>query len=73
MGDRYIITVICPGCGTKDKDVYYAPTCGFTVHQCSGCGAEIDLEKYTGITYAEASNLEEIKHILKEKGNDDTT
>ena len=63
MGDRYILPLICPTCGTEDDDVYYAPTCGFTTHRCSGCGAEIDLEQYTGITYEEASNKELIEAI----------
>jgi len=65
MGDRYIIEVICPECGVEDEDVYYAPTCGFNTHECSGCGAVIDLAEYTGITAEEASNADLIDAILK--------
>jgi hypothetical protein len=64
MGDRYFITVICPECNTEDNDVYYAPTCNFVIHKCSGCGIQIDLEKYTGITHEDASNLQEIKQAV---------
>jgi len=63
MGDRYILTVVCPECGTEDDDVFYAPTCGFVTHKCSGCGIELDLEKYTGITYSDVSNAELLERL----------
>ena len=63
MGDRYIITVICPTCETVNEDVYYAPTCDFVTHRCSGCGARIDLVKYTRISYRDASNVDLIEEI----------
>ena len=63
MGTRYIITVICPTCDTVDEDVYYAPTCGFVTHKCSGCGARIDLVKYTGISYRDASNVDWVEEL----------
>jgi len=47
-----------------DNDVYYAPTCGFTEYRCP-CGNTIDLEKYSGITYEEASSREEIEKLCK--------
>jgi len=55
MGDRYYITVTCE-CGVEERDVYYAPTCGFTHWTCDVCGEVIDLEEYTGISKGEASN-----------------
>jgi len=64
MGDRYIITLVCPGCGVIDDDVYYAPTCGFVKWQCSECGHVVDLEEYTGISAAGTSNADEIKALL---------
>ena len=69
MGDRYIIPVKCPKCGGEDKDVYYAPTCGFTFHKCTNCGLEIDLEVETGISYEEASNRGEIEKLVQEIRN----
>ena len=65
MGNRYIIAVKCPSCGTVDEDVYYAPTCGFVTHECSGCGACIDLVEYTGISYEDASNADLISAVVK--------
>ena len=63
MGDRYFISVRCPKCDYVDSDVYYAPTCGFINWNCPECNYEIDLEKYTGITYEDASNASIIKDI----------
>jgi len=63
MGDRYILTVECPKCGTVDDSVYYAPTCGFTTYRCH-CGLVIDLEKYSGISYEDASNRAEIEGLV---------
>lgn len=63
MGDRYFITVICPGCDAKHLDVYYAPTCGITDFTCPKCGCVIDLEEYTGISYEDASNADAIAAI----------
>lgn len=63
MGDRYVITVICPKCGHKEPEVYYAPTCGFTDCKCNKCGELINLEEYTGISYEDCSNREMIEHI----------
>ena len=64
MGDRYILTVYCPDCGAVNDDVYYAPTCGFLTHTCEHCDKEIDLEEYTGISYADASNIDAIQQIV---------
>lgn len=36
MGDRYYLTLECPGCHGK-LDIYYAESCGFTKEKCS-CG-----------------------------------
>ena len=63
MGDRFILTVICPKCGHEDNDVYYAPTCGFLTWTCK-CGHVIDLEKLTGISYDDASNKDLIEEII---------
>ena len=65
MGTRYFLTVVCE-CGVEEEDVCYAPTCGFVSHTCSGCGAVIDLEKRTGITYEDASNVAEIEAAIAE-------
>ena len=64
MGTRYILTVVCPECGATEEGVYYAPTCGFVSHICSECKTEIDLEKHTGITYGDASNVAEIETAI---------
>ena len=62
MGTRYWLNVKCD-CGLVLEDVYYAPTCGFVYIECE-CGNRIDLGKYTGISYEEASNIEEIRKIV---------
>jgi len=64
MGDRYFLDVICPRCGHRDEDVYYAPTCGFTEYRCP-CGWLIDLGEYTGISYEDASNAAEISALIE--------
>ena len=73
MGDRYILQITCPRCGTKDDEVYFAPTCGFTEWRCPNCKYQIDLCKYTGITYEDASNVDlivkEMEKIAKENKN----
>ena len=53
MGDRFILTVQCPECGSVEWDVYYAPTCGFLTHLCFLCGHEIDLVEMFDETYEE--------------------
>ncbi len=40
MGTRYYFDVKCE-CGQVDKNVYYAPTCGFLTHKCSGCSLKV--------------------------------
>ena len=66
MGDRYFLTVHCAQCGQRNHDVYYAPTCGFTDWDCPKCGLSVDLEKLTGISYEDASNLKEIEEIVEQ-------
>ncbi len=66
MGDRYIIEIDCPKCNYKDDEVYFAPTCGFVDWKCPECNFKIDLCKYTGISYEDASNRTEIEDIIKE-------
>ena len=65
MGDRYLVPIECPGCQVRDE-AYYAPTCGFVTWVCVTCGAKVDLEKLTGITYEDASNREEIQTLVDE-------
>lgn len=67
MGDRYILTVRCIKCGTKEEDVYYAPTCDFTHTICSKCGYITDLADYTGISYEDASNRDLLKSIIEKE------
>ncbi len=66
MGDRYILEIECPKCKYYDDDVYYAPTCGYVEWKCPKCKTKVDLEKYTGISYEDASNAEEIKQMIKD-------
>ncbi|MHA1342170.1 MAG: hypothetical protein ACTSO2_19540 [Promethearchaeota archaeon] len=49
-----------------DKDVYFAPTCGFTTWICPQCDYELDLYEYTGISYEDASNAKEIEKLVQE-------
>lgn len=65
MGDRYFLTVACPSCGASDDSVYYAPTCGIIEHKCP-CGHVTDLEKYTGISFEDASNRKLLEKVCKE-------
>lgn len=65
MGDRYILAVKCNKCGFEEKDVYYAPTCFFVGWKCPKCENVIDLEKYTGISYEEASNSGELSYLIE--------
>lgn len=63
MGDRYIIEIVCPKCGKKDSEVYFAPTCGFTEWACPLCKSIINLCEYTGVTHEMASNLDVIESL----------
>jgi len=65
MGDRYILELTCKICGFKDKEVYFAPTCGFTEWTCPNCFSTVDLCELTGITYEDASNAAEIQKICE--------
>jgi hypothetical protein len=65
MGNRYYVDVTCPKCDTKEEEVYYAPTCGFLTWTCPSCGCVVDLEKLTGISYEDASNLDLIQEICE--------
>lgn len=66
MGDRYFLTVKCDRCGNVDKNVYYAPTCDFTKHNCSACRKLIDLRDYSGISYEDATNIDNIKNLIRQ-------
>ena len=66
MGDRFFLTVHCPTCGLTEEEVYYAPTCGFTHWECPNCVTHVDLEKLSGISYEDASNLDSIQSIVNE-------
>jgi len=37
MGTRYQLNVVCPHCGKRNKDVYFAPTSGMGSHECKRC------------------------------------
>jgi len=65
MGDRYVLTVTCPKCGVVDDDVYYAPTCGFTTHECA-CGHVTDLGAHSGISAESCSNRAEIEALVED-------
>lgn len=64
MGDRFILTVVCPVCGYRDDSAYYAPTCGFMTWKCRTCGHKVDLRKYTGIDAEQASNKAALEQIV---------
>lgn len=49
MGDRYHLNVSCKKCGYIEKDVWYAPTCGFMTTKCPKCNFITNLEEYSGI------------------------
>ena len=66
MGDRYFVDIKCSECGQVEKDWYYAPTSNLGTKWECGCGHIVDLEEYTGISYADASNLQEMKDIIEE-------
>lgn len=38
MGDRYTISLPCAKCGEMDRDIWYAPNCGFDTFTCEKCG-----------------------------------
>jgi transposase-like protein len=64
MGDRYFLTVLCTNCGHTEYNVYYAPTCGFVDWKCPKCGDVVDLEKYSGISYEDASNRGMLEQLV---------
>ncbi len=66
MGDRYILEMSCPKCGFIDDEVPFAPTCGFVDWVCPKCGYKLDLCKFTGISYEDASNAGLIEDIVDE-------
>ena len=67
MGDRYVLEITCPKCGFHDNECYYAPTCGFVDWNCGKCGYVVDLEKYTGISYEDASNAKELSELINKQ------
>ena len=66
MGSRYIIQVECPKCGHEDKDVYFAPSCGFVTWECLECGYELDLGGYARSDII-ATNSATMRHNKPEK------
>ena len=66
MGDRFYVTITCPQCGESEKDFYYAPTCSLGLTwTCPGCSYVLDVGKYTGISYEDASNRQKIKRLVE--------
>ena len=70
MGNRYIIVVKCPKCGLVDDDVWFAPTCGYDEWICWRCTEIVDLYEYTGISYEDASNADELDKIVHDMNLD---
>ena len=66
MGDRNYIDITCPECGKKEENWYYAPTSHLGLNWHCRCGYTVNLEEYTGISYEDASNLQEIKEIIRD-------
>jgi hypothetical protein len=38
MGDRFYFSGFCAYCSKFNDDIYFAPSCGFIVHDCEYCG-----------------------------------
>jgi hypothetical protein len=60
MGDRYIVSLKCAGCGIKNEDIYYSPSCGFTTFTCTKCGEK------NKINYCFSTSIQEKKRAVKE-------
>lgn len=73
MGTRYFLTLRCPACKHTEDDVYYAPTCGFVDWTCPKCGHVVDLAKYSGISYEDASNRKEIERVMAKASKEKPT
>lgn len=83
MGDRYFLTLDCPYCGSRNNDVYYAPTCNFLSHICEHCGKKffidsefaavkeegwtVDMDKQAFKMATNAFTDEEVDEMYKEK------
>jgi phage FluMu protein Com len=67
MGDRYTLSVKCPGCGYEDDDVWYAPTCGYMAWQCPKCKKEVNLEEYSGIDAMGCANTSYGEKFVEEQ------
>jgi len=48
MGDQYITEILCPKCGLRETEVYFAPT--HTKWRCA-CGHKIDVCNCATVTY----------------------
>ena len=63
MGNRYILDLNCAYCGEKNKEIWYAPTCGSDTFVCEHC------KRVSFITDTMKSiKLEDIKFIEVRKG-----
>ena len=58
MGDRYIITVICPKCFFVADNVYYAPTCNYTTWSCPECNSVYEIVERFELIHLEKKDKE---------------
>lgn len=65
MGTRYFVDIKCAECGRVETNWYYAPTSDLGLDFTCQCGHKTDLEAYTGITHADASNLSEMRELMQ--------
>ena len=66
MGTRYFVDIKCAECGRVEPRWYYAPTSDLGLDFRCECGHTTDLETYTGISYADASNLGEMRESMQD-------
>jgi len=69
MGSRYTLEVKCFKCNLINKEVYYAPTCGFMEWKCPKCGTITNLEEYSGIDAIGCANTTYGANYVKELKN----
>ena len=63
MGTRWVLEIRCPQCGFEDDNIPFIPTCDFMDWKCPKCDFVMDLLELTGISYEDASNVDEIAEI----------
>lgn len=57
MGDRLELIKKCIYCEEINKEVYYAPTCGFLGFTCGGCG------KFNFIIFNDVFTIKKVEEV----------